>query len=163
MNDIQKIEYLLLPGYMVIPGEPMIIYMILGSCVAVILYDRREQKSACCHFVIPRTPERSYPMPKHGNVAVLTLLKLLLENGTKVDDLEAQVIGGSDLPGRTLGKENIEVAMKILNKKGVHISSTDVGGDKGRKVIYNSEANHLAIVKVEKIRTNDWYPIEANL
>ena len=54
------------------------------------------------------------------------------------------------------------MAVNILEKKGIHISSTDVGGDKGRKVIYNSETNHLAVVKAEKIRTEDWYPYKEN-
>ena len=162
MNELQKIEYLLQPGYLILPGEPTFVYMVLGSCVGVILYDKKGKKSACCHYVIPRTPQGAKPKLIHGTAAIVTLIRMLLDDGTQIPDLEAQVFGGSDLPGRTIGKDNIDVAMNILNKKGIHISSTDVGGDKGRKVIYNSEANHLAVVKVEKIRLDDWYPYEGN-
>ncbi|MCE5250238.1 chemotaxis protein CheD [bacterium] len=140
----------------------MVIYMVLGSCVAVILYDREVKKSACCHYILPRMPEDTSPMPIYGTVAVLGLIRLFLEDGTLIENLEAQVIGGSDLPGRSVGRENVEIAMKILAKKDVHITSSDVGGEKGRKVIYNSESNHLAVIKVEKIRAEDWYPDEGN-
>ena len=163
MNELQKTEYLLSPGYMILPAEPIIVYMVLGSCVAVILWDQKQNISGCCHFIIPRTPEGTLPMPKHGTAALVTLIKMLEESGTRISDLEAQIIGGSDLPGRTLGKENVDIAEKVLNKKGVHIVSADVGGEKGRKLIYNTETNHLAIVKAEKIRQNDWYPYEANV
>ena len=158
MNELQKTEYLLMPGYIIVPGKPMLIYMILGSCVSVILFNREMQKSGCCHFIVPRVSDNDSPKPKHGTAAVLTLIHLLLKNGGTIEDLEAQVIGGSDLQGRTLGKENAEIAVKVLNKKGIHITSIDTGGEKGRKVIYNTENNHVAIVKVEKIRSEDWYP-----
>lgn len=147
-----------MPGYIILPGKPMLIYMILGSCVSVILFNREMKKSGCCHFIVPRVSDNDRPKPKHGTAAVLTLIRLLLKNGGTIEDLEAQVIGGSDLHGRTLGKENAEIAVKVLNKKGIHIASIDTGGEKGRKVIYNTENNHVAVVKVEKIRSEDWYP-----
>ena len=158
MNDLQKTEYLLQPGYLIVPGEPMLIYMILGSCVSVIIFNRKQQKSGCCHFMVPQVTGDDSPKPKHGTAAILALIRMLLEHGGARDDLEAQVIGGSDLPGRTLGKENVEIAVKVLTKKGIHITSVDTGGDKARKVIYNTESNHVAIIKVEKIRSSDWYP-----
>jgi chemotaxis protein CheD len=148
---------------MIFPAEPMVVYMVLGSCVAVVLYDRQNKFSGCCHFIVPRTPKGDLPKPKHGIVAVLNLIRFLEEKGADIGNLEAQVIGGGDLPGHSLGKENADAAVKILKKKGVHITSLDVGGEKGRKVIYNTDTNHLAVVKVEKIREDDWYPPEETI
>lgn len=158
MNDVQKQEYFLEPGYMILPGEPIIIYMVLGSAVSVILYDREAEMSGLCHFGIPRRKGNSPSQPKYGTVAVPGLIRMLEESGCDARNVEAQVIGGSDLPGHTTGSENAEVAIGILKKKGVRIASSDVGGNKGRKVIYNPDTNHLAVVKVEKIRQDDWYP-----
>lgn len=160
MNELQKTEFLLSPGYIILPDTPMLIYMILGSCVAVVLIDRKTNAAGCCHFIKPRIPDNSSPRSVYGSVAIVTLIRLMLENGGSTDDLEAQIIGGSDLDGREIGKENAEIAIKILTKKGIHISSKDIGGDKGRKVIFNTENNNLAVIKVDKIRTGDWYPEE---
>jgi chemotaxis protein CheD len=85
---------------------------------------------------------------------------MLLEGNGRIGDLEAQVFGGGDLPARTLGRENAEVALAVLRRKGVHVASIDVGGEKGRKIIYNTESNQVAVVKVDRIRESDWYPEE---
>ncbi len=159
-NEIQKTEYLLAPGYIILPEKPMLIYMILGSSVSVVIGNKKAEKSGCCHFFLPKTPKNKPPRAVHGTVAILTLIRLLLEKGGAIGDLEAQVIGGSDLPGRSMGRENAEMARKILEKKGVHIASRDTGGDKGRKVIFNTENGTLAVIKVDKIRSGDWYPSE---
>lgn len=156
MNELQKNEFLLDPGYMIIPSEPMVIYMVLGSSVSVICSDRRRNRSGCCHYSLPRPPKGGFPTPVHGSAAVLHLIRLVLDGGGSVDDLEAQVFGGGDLPGRSRGKENTEVALAVLRKKGVHVTSVDVGGEKGRKIIYDTETNHVAVVRVDKIREGDW-------
>lgn len=163
MNDIQKTEYLLAPGYIIVPDVPMLVYMILGSCVAVVINNRTVDTAGMCHFVKPSMPRNTSPRSVYGSAAIIALIRLLLKMGGTVDDLEAQVIGGSDLPGRTLGKENAEMAVKMLQKRGIYISSQDIGGDKGRKVIFNTENNNLAVIKVDKIRSEDWYPDEDEL
>jgi chemotaxis protein CheD len=38
------------------------------------------------------------------------------------------------------------------------IVSKDVGGQKGRKVIINTDMNQTVVVKVDKLRVGDWYP-----
>jgi chemotaxis protein CheD len=160
MNELQKFEYLLEPGYMIVSTEPSIIYMVLGSSVSVICRDRKRNRSGCCHYAIPRPPRGAAPTPCHGSAAVLHLIRLLLEGNGRVGDLEAQVFGGGDLSSRTLGRENAEIALAVLRKKGVHVASIDVGGEKGRKIIYNTESNQVAVLKVDRIRESDWYPDE---
>lgn len=158
MGKLQKFEYMLEPGYMIVSSEPSLIYMVLGSSVSVICRDRRRNRSGCCHYSIPRPPAGYAPSPHHGSAAVPHLIRMLLEGNGRIEDLEAQVFGGGDLPARTLGRENTEIALAVLRKKGVHIASIDVGGEKGRKIIYNTESNQVAVVKVDRIREDDWYP-----
>lgn len=160
MSDLQKNEYLLAPGYMIIPTEPMLIYMVLGSSVSVICRDLRQERSGCCHYLMPRPPRGDRPRPVHGVPAILHLIRMVMGESGKIEDLEAQVFGGGDLPGQVLGRENVDIAQKILRKIGVHIASMDVGGEKGRKLIYNSETNQVAVIKVDRIRASDWYPSE---
>jgi chemotaxis protein CheD len=35
-----------------------------------------------------------------------------------------------------------------------------VGGEKGRKIIFNTTTNEIAVVKVDKVREEDGYPYE---
>jgi chemotaxis protein CheD len=158
MSELRKNEYLLEPGYIIIPAEPMLIYMVLGSSVSVICRDRQRNRSGCCHFLAPHIRPGELPRPVHGVPAILHLVRLILGKEGKIDDLEAQVFGGGDLPGRTIGRQNTETAIQLLEKLGISIVSMDVGGEKGRKLIYNTEANHVAVIKVDRIRNGDWYP-----
>ena len=41
-NEIQKTEYLLAPGYIIVPEDPTLIYMILGSSVSVVIFNRKK-------------------------------------------------------------------------------------------------------------------------
>jgi len=163
LNELQKSEYLLQPGFIIIPERAMLIYMILGSCVTVIITNKAVDSTGLCHFVSPRKMDGEKPRSVYGTVAVTTLIRMLLDKGGSIGDLEAQIIGGSDLPGHSLGKDNAQMAEKILQKRGIYVASQDVGGDKGRKAIFNTENNNLAVIKVDKIRDDDWYPDESEI
>ena len=57
--------------------------------------------------------------------------------GSRLEDLEAQIFGGGDAPGVTggdIGYKNIKIARKILKKSGIRVVSEDVGGLKGRRL-----------------------------
>lgn len=83
------------------------------------------------------------------------------EQGSRSLDLEAQITGGGIPPHKrncTLGKNNIEVAMKILKENNISIVSCDIGGYKGRKLYFHTETGESIIHKVETVRKTDWYP-----
>ena len=56
----------------------------------------------------------------------------------------AKVFGGAHvLPlgtpgGRTLGGDNVQVALSSLRAEGIHVVSEDVGGTRGRKLAFNT-------------------------
>jgi chemotaxis protein CheD len=43
------------------------------------------------------------------------------------------------------------VARTILNHQGIQITSEDVGGSKGRKLIYHSDTNEAVVFKIERM------------
>jgi len=40
----------------------------------------------------------------------------------------------------------------VLVGKRISVISEDVGGEKGRKIVFNSENNEVAVIKVERLR-----------
>jgi chemotaxis protein CheD len=50
------------------------------------------------------------------------------------------------------------MARKIFQQQGIMITSEDVGGGKGRKLIYNTGTNEAVVLKVDRLREEDWYP-----
>jgi chemotaxis protein CheD len=157
-------SYFLKPGYILVPETPTIISTVLGSCVAVCLYDRNRKTGGMNHFPLPSTRKPEEATARFGNVATLTLVGMMLENGSRVQDLEAQIFGGAFHAGAgptSIGKENVKVARMVLARKRIPIVSEDVGGEKGRKIVYDTGSNEVVVIRVDKIRQGDWYPYSA--
>jgi chemotaxis protein CheD len=161
-NALCASEYFLKPGYIYLSREPAVIYCVLGSCVAVCLWDRQNRIGGMNHFQYPQMPDPTQATARFGNVATLALIRLLLAEGTDRGALEGQIFGGSSRgpasPEADIGGRNISVAKQILERQGVAVTSADVGGTKGRKLIYNTETNEAVVLKVERLREEDWYP-----
>ena len=50
-----------------------------------------------------------------------------------------------------------------MSKKQIPLVSEDVGGNKGRKVVFNTRTREALVLKVERIRKEDWNLYEDNL
>jgi chemotaxis protein CheD len=136
----------LLPGELVAVGgdAPRTLVTILGSCVSVCLWDRRGRGGGMNHFLLPRRTPDAPRSGRHGDSAVALLVSRLLGLGAERADLRAKVFGGAHvLPGaaaggRTLGGDNVQVALRALRDQGVALVSEDVGGTRGRKLAFNT-------------------------
>ena len=156
-------DYFLRAGYIFVATKPTAVSTVLGSSVSVCLHDRKRKVGGMNHFQLPYIREKYVATAKYGNVAVITLIRMMLHDGSKIKNLEAQILGGAYNPGisqKNIGHENIIVAKKILAKERIRIVSEDVGGGKGRKIVFNTHTSEIASLKVDKLRKSDWYPYE---
>jgi chemotaxis protein CheD len=156
-------NYFLKPGYIFLPSKSVSISTVLGSSVSVCIYDQRRKVGGMNHFKLPYTRDKHIATPIYGNVATLALIQMMLEDGSKVKHLEAQIFGGAHnfkLCPQNIGLENTKIARRILVRKGVPIVSEDVGGMKGRKVVFSTSCNEIVVLRVERLRKSDWYPYE---
>ncbi len=156
-------DYLLKPGYIFIHQGQTVVRTVLGSAVAVTLWDRRLGRGGIIHFQYPRTDNRQEATARFGNVALLALINMLVTEGSRVQDLEAHIIGGAHPPEKAtedLGGKNVAIARQILAKKQITVVSEDIGGHMGRKVLFNLATNEMVVIKVEQLRASDWYPYE---
>jgi chemotaxis protein CheD len=143
--------------------KPTMISTVVGSCIAVCVFDCKQKIGGMNHFQFPVVRSPKQATARYGNVAVSTLINLMIKEGSKNEHLEAQILGGAynpEIADKNVGLENIKIAKKILTKKKIRIVSEDVGGEKGRKIVFNTNTNELAVVKVDKVRQEDWYPYE---
>jgi len=144
-----------------IAADPTCISAVLGSCVSVCIYDRKKKCGGMNHFRFPYTGDRKRATALYGNVSTLSLIQMMMDNGSQKEYLEAQIFGGAQnqkIAQEDIGIENIEAARKVLQRCKVRIVSEDVGGLMGRKVVFNTETAELAVIRVQKLRKEDWYP-----
>lgn len=156
-------NYFLKPGFVVLPSSPTVISAVVGSGVSICLFDRKRKVGGMNSFQLPLIRERGKTTTRYGNVAVWTLIRMMVEDGSKIKNLEAQIIGGAhnpELSHQNMGLENIRIARRMLAREKIVVTSEDTGGSKGRKIVYATHTNETAVLKVEKLRNSDWYPYE---
>nr|WP_245568915.1 chemotaxis protein CheD [Desulfobacter curvatus] len=156
-------NYFLNPGFVYVPQEPSVVSAVVGSAVCVCIYDRKRACGGMCHFQYPLITDKGKTTPCYGNVAIYCFLRMLFSQGSKKKHLEAQIFGGAwnrEHANRDIGRENINQAKKDLMKYSILLASEDVGGEKGRKLVFHTRSNEIAVLKVDNLRSDDWYPYE---
>ncbi|MBN1801038.1 MAG: chemotaxis protein CheD [Candidatus Lokiarchaeota archaeon] len=147
--DVEGAIYIPIGHYVIINKKivkniPLIKIHGLGSCISLILLDNLAKIYAMTHVLLPSSEmsaskEIHFPQ-KYANIAVKDLVEKLLEEGARVNNLKAIVIGGSKIfryHQNNIGEQNANVIRKELNKLGIRILKEDIGGSKGRNVIFD--------------------------
>jgi chemotaxis protein CheD len=150
--------YYLNPGYIFVSQEPHMVNTILGSCVAVCLWDTCRKFGGINHYIFSRMLGME-PNVKYGEAAIPYLIKLMLGFGAKESQMKAHIIGGGEHPEfrSPVGADNVELAEKILANYQIEVVKRDVKGQYGRKVVFNSGTGEVMIYKLNAIRKDDWY------
>ena len=152
-------SYYLEPGYIYCGGDAATVHTVVGSCVAVCLWEPRLNIGGMNHFLLPVTNDITQTTARYGNVATLKLVKMMENAGASRKTMLAQILGGGaprHAVGYTLGEENVAIARSILKRKGILITSEDVGGHMGRKIVFDTHSGHVMVLKVHRIRQDDW-------
>jgi chemotaxis protein CheD len=150
--------YFLQPGYILASQDLHLIHIVLGSCVAVCLWDSYKNFGGACHFIYP-TATHGEANGRFGGIAIPHLLHLMQDLGSDLTLLKAHVIGGAtniNSPSN-LGNDNISIAEAVLAKYRIKIVTKEVGGTFGRKVIFHSMTGKVLVYQTDDIRQSDWY------
>jgi len=138
------------PGQMALGSDDHSITTILGSCVAVCLYDTVQRIGGLNHFLLPHAPT-GQNSTRYGDVAMRRLLDEMMMRGSQFRHLQATVIGGACvLPanqGRAadLGRANARVALGILGAAGIPVVMEDLGGQRGRRVLFHTGSGDVLV------------------
>ena len=143
-------RHFLYPGQIFASREATTISTILGSCIAVCLWDSRRKVGGMNHYLLPEGPADGENRLRYGNVANAALLNELLAMGSEIKDLQAKIFGGTSAyaadPLTALGTRNAEVAEQFLRSAGISITAREVSGKYGRKLTFNT-SNGVTEVK----------------
>jgi two-component system chemotaxis response regulator CheB len=129
----------LLPGDWAGALAPTHISTLLGSCVAVALYDWRLKSGALNHYLLPEAPVGESESTRYGSIAIPTIVNYMLNNGSTIKSLQAKIYGGGNVLegvnfGTTVGTQNILFAEKTLETYRIPIIDSNTGGNLGRKI-----------------------------
>jgi chemotaxis protein CheD len=135
----------LLPGQLHVSADPCQIRTILGSCVAICLWDSHQHIGGMNHFLLPASSEGHPATTRFADVATKTLLDKLRALGCRVPHLQAKIFGGSsmfqkrDRIAASLGAQNIVSAIELMTNAGIPVVVQETGGTRGRKIMLNTD------------------------
>ncbi len=121
-----------------------IITLGLGSCVGVVLLDKRTGIGGMLHIMLPDSKQFSKAVnpSKYADTGVPLLLEEVLKLGANRNRLDAKLAGGAQMfksqSGSSLlniGERNIIKCREVLKKMKIKITGEDVGGSSGRTMI----------------------------
>jgi chemotaxis protein CheD len=152
--------FFLKPGELVVSAEPTLVTTLLGSCVAVTMFCPRLRLGAICHALLP-SYRRDQPLNlqdagKYMECAIEIMLEQLNTRGVLNSEIKAKLFGGSDMfdtvDGRRLsvGKQNMEMALKLLEQAEVPVVIQDLGGPRGRKIIFHTHTGEVFLKRLRK-------------
>ncbi len=120
---------------------------VLGSCVAVCLYDQKQQFGGMNHFMLPIWKDEGLATPKYGNIAIPRLVDKMLSIGAKKNNLVAKVFGGANSVMESnvyeIGKRNIQIAFELLDRHNIRVLKSDTDGKKNRRIMMNTATNKI--------------------
>ncbi len=130
--------------------NPAIIRTVVGSCVAVCLYDPLTKTGGMNHIFLPgkNITEGLEVSARYGLHAMDLLIGRLVKLGVDKKNLIAKAFGGANiLPAmdsdRNIGKRNTEFVISYLEQESIHLVGCNLGGFSGKKIFFHTDTGDV--------------------
>jgi len=140
-------KHFLYPTTIFASKNPTLITTILGSCVAVCLFDQNVGIGGMNHFMMPAWNGSGLASPKYGDIAMIKLVEKMISLGSNKNNIIAKVFGGG-IKGThffNIGERNIHIAMDYLTSEHIPVVAQHVGGREARKIIFNTQNGEVRL------------------
>lgn len=142
-REIERVARNVAPGAWAVERERPLATL-LGSCVAVCLFDPQTRLGGINHFMLPnlqRSAHGEVDALLAGDYAMEALLNALLAQGARKASLQAKAFGGGTIietSGQSLaiGQRNAHFARDWLKREGIPLLASDFLGPWSRKLLF---------------------------
>ncbi|NLO38302.1 MAG: chemotaxis protein CheD [Ruminiclostridium sp.] len=143
MADLKQTHH---PGVLVTLG--------LGSCVGIMLYDRKTKNIGLAHIMLPwsHQAKNNTNKAKFADTGIRQLCELMLESGCRKGSIIAKIAGGAQMFSFSqgsdtirIGQRNVEATREVLRELGIPIVSDDTGGNYGRTIECYSDDGRMMV------------------
>ena len=116
---------------------------LLGSCVAIMFYDKVTKVKAMNHFLLPSSNNSNDDM-KYGLYSVEAMLNEMYKLGCNKNNMIAKISGGADImqlniSSQSIGHRNVEFAKDFCKTEGFKLMSEHTRGEHGRLILLANE------------------------
>jgi len=127
------------PGQLYAAAHATLVSTVLGSCVAVCLWDPVARVGGMNHFLLPRGKGARY-----AEDAMTALVDDMTRRGAFVARMVAKVFGGACVIAgftggrKTIGAQNTDAALQFLAAHSIPVRAEQTGGSRGRKLLFHT-------------------------
>ncbi len=167
MNSVQKIPaqtYHLGISGMVFGSAPVAVVTVLGSCVAITMYEPTRRIGAICHALLPQCDlaskcrSRCDQPGKYVECAVKVMLKQFDRHNIYRKDIQVKIFGGANMFLQSdesvciypIGSLNVEMARRVIRDAGLKIVADDTGGKRKKKIIFYLATGKVLVEKPQR-------------
>jgi chemotaxis protein CheD len=143
-------------GELAVSKEAAILETILGSCVAVCLWDEKLRIGGLNHYLLPYEQPNTPKSTVYGATSIETLVKRIIEAGSDVRNLQAQIFGGgsviTDLDNIfNIGVDNVRIAQEKLHEYDIPIVGSHVRATHGIKVVFRTATGEVTVKPLGRV------------
>jgi chemotaxis receptor (MCP) glutamine deamidase CheD len=137
--------------------QPTVIKTLLGSCIAVCLYDPVRAVGGMNHFLLPRGNGDGDDTARFGVHAMDRLIGATMKAGGDRRRFVAKVFGGANvldvkISVVNVAQRNIDFINTFLEEEGIPVLSKDVGGRYPRHLRFHTETGRAFVKRVRRLR-----------
>jgi chemotaxis protein CheD len=150
-------------GELYFTDRSSVVVTVLGSCVSITMFHRRLKLSAVSHGLLPHCRSKGMcesncnDAAKYVECSLPVMLVWFKQHGAPLYELEVGIFGGAEMFGTgyagrssfSVGRQNVDIAEKVLKSEGVKVLSRDVGGKQGRKIYFNTHSGDISLQQLQ--------------
>lgn len=132
----EKVVNVIQGEYEISEDPAVVLTTVLGSCIAVCMFDTTRGIGGLNHFLLPNREGGGGASVRYGAYAMELLINGLLRKGAERARLQAKVFGGASMIGnlRDIGASNAAFARQFLADEGIPCVAESVSGTSARRI-----------------------------
>lgn len=137
-------------GEVLASDKPLWISTLLGSCVAVCLFDETKKIGGMNHFMLPDTNANQMCSASYGIHAMELLINSIMGLGGDRRRLRAKLFGGCVVGQESshslhIGQKNIDFATEFLERESIPVLAKHVGGRFGMRIDFHTHTTKVLL------------------
>ncbi|RAW00536.1 chemotaxis protein CheD [Pseudochryseolinea flava] len=145
----------LYPANIHVSLRPVCIATLLGTCVAVCLWDTRTKIGGMNHYLLPLWNGEGLASPKYGNIAIEKLISKMESYGANRRHMVGKIFGGRAQHDTrisfNIGERNAQIAKQMMSEYGIPVVAENVVGEHGMNIRFDTSTG---VVKLKYIKGN---------
>ena len=126
------------------------IYTVVGSCIAVMLYDMKSRTGGMLHLMLDYHKGRQDNPCKYADSGIPYLIEQMVGRGARRGHLQGAKIAGGALMLQLGGEQNVArsnhaAVLQVLKTLGIQIIATDCGGSYSRRITFDTASGKVLV------------------